>query len=78
MGTVVAESFAQDRLTFLYDFPASQAALAQIRGEVASRFERSGVRSNSRTDSRTRLGAEQAARFEADCTSPQHGIHPRD
>ena len=36
---VVAESFAQDRLTFLYDFPASQAALAQIRGEVASRFE---------------------------------------
>jgi lysyl-tRNA synthetase class 2 len=39
MATVVAESFAQDRLTFLYDFPASQAALAQIRGEVASRFE---------------------------------------
>jgi len=39
MGTVVAESFAQDRLTFLYDFPASQAALAQVRGEVASRFE---------------------------------------
>ncbi len=39
MGTVVAESFASDRLTFLYDFPASQAALAQIRGEVASRFE---------------------------------------
>ncbi len=39
MGTVVAESFALDRVTFLYDFPASQAALAQIRGEVASRFE---------------------------------------
>lgn len=39
MGTVVADSFARDRLTFLYDFPASQAALAQIRGEVASRFE---------------------------------------
>jgi lysyl-tRNA synthetase class 2 len=39
MGTVVAESFARDRLTFLYDFPASQAALAQIRGDVASRFE---------------------------------------
>ena len=39
MSTVVAESFAKDRLTFLYDFPASQAALAQIRGEVASRFE---------------------------------------
>jgi elongation factor P--(R)-beta-lysine ligase len=39
MGTVVAESFAPDCLTFLYDFPASQAALAQIRGPVASRFE---------------------------------------
>jgi lysyl-tRNA synthetase class 2 len=39
MGTVVADSFARDRLTFLYDFPASQAALARIRGEVASRFE---------------------------------------
>ena len=39
MGTVVAESFARDRLTFLFDFPASQAALAQIRGDVASRFE---------------------------------------
>jgi lysyl-tRNA synthetase class 2 len=39
MGTLVAESFARDRLTFLYDFPASQAALAQIRGDVASRFE---------------------------------------
>lgn len=39
MSTVVADSFATDRLTFLYDFPASQAALAQIRGAVASRFE---------------------------------------
>jgi elongation factor P--(R)-beta-lysine ligase len=39
MGTVVAESFAADCLTFLYDFPASQAALAQVRGPVASRFE---------------------------------------
>lgn len=39
MGTVVAESFARDRLTFLYDFPASQAALARTHGEVAARFE---------------------------------------
>jgi elongation factor P--(R)-beta-lysine ligase len=39
MSTVVADAFAKDRLTFLYDFPASQAALAQIRGAVASRFE---------------------------------------
>ena len=39
MGTLVADSFARDRLTFVYDFPASQAALAQLRGPVASRFE---------------------------------------
>jgi lysyl-tRNA synthetase class 2 len=39
MGTAVAASFATDRLTFLYDFPASQAALARIDGEVAARFE---------------------------------------
>jgi lysyl-tRNA synthetase class 2 len=39
LGTVVAESFARDRLTFMYDFPASQAALAQAHGEVAARFE---------------------------------------
>jgi len=39
MGTLVAESFATDRLTFVYDFPRSQAALAQVRGALASRFE---------------------------------------
>jgi lysyl-tRNA synthetase class 2 len=39
MGTLVADGFATDRITFLHDFPASQAALAQIRGAVASRFE---------------------------------------
>ena len=39
MGTVVAASFPTDRLTFLRDFPASQAALARVRGPVASRFE---------------------------------------
>jgi lysyl-tRNA synthetase class 2 len=39
MGTAVAASFPTDRLTFLYDFPASQAALARVEGEVAARFE---------------------------------------
>lgn len=39
MGTVVPDSFATDRLTFVYDFPASQAALARVDGEVAARFE---------------------------------------
>ena len=39
MGTAVAAYFATDCLTFLYDFPASQAALARIDGEIAARFE---------------------------------------
>ena len=39
MATLVAPTFPADRITFLHDFPASQAALAQVRGPVASRFE---------------------------------------
>jgi lysyl-tRNA synthetase class 2 len=39
MATAVSASFATDRLTFVYDFPASQAALARSHGEVAARFE---------------------------------------
>lgn len=39
MASHVAPGFATDRLTFVHDFPASQAALARIRGPVASRFE---------------------------------------
>jgi lysyl-tRNA synthetase class 2 len=39
MATVVAPGLLADRITFVHDFPASQAALAQVRGPVASRFE---------------------------------------
>lgn len=39
MSTLVGPRLGQDRLTFIYDYPASQAALARIRGPVASRFE---------------------------------------
>lgn len=39
MATCVAPGFDQGRITFVHDFPASQAALARIRGPVASRFE---------------------------------------
>jgi lysyl-tRNA synthetase class 2 len=67
MGTVVAESFAKDRLTFLYDFPASQAALAQIRGEVASRFEAFwGPLELANGFHELGSAAEQDARFAAD------------
>lgn len=39
MGTLVGPRLGRERLTFLHDFPASQAALARTQGRVASRFE---------------------------------------
>ncbi len=39
MSTVVGPKLGDGRLTFIYDYPASQAALAKVRGPVASRFE---------------------------------------
>ena len=39
MATRVTARFAEDRITFVRDFPASQAALARVSGAVAARFE---------------------------------------
>ncbi|MGH8175730.1 MAG: EF-P lysine aminoacylase EpmA [Steroidobacter sp.] len=39
MSTLVGPQLGHDRLCFIYDYPASQAALAKVHGEVASRFE---------------------------------------
>lgn len=39
MSLRVAPGFPDDRITFVRDFPASQAALARVDGPVASRFE---------------------------------------
>jgi lysyl-tRNA synthetase class 2 len=39
MATHVTARFADDRVTFVRDFPASQAALARVAGPVAARFE---------------------------------------
>src|SRR4030095_7222692 len=39
MGTLVGPQLGLDRLTFIYDYPASQAALARVHGHLASRFE---------------------------------------
>jgi len=39
MATLVTPGFADGRLTFVRDFPASQAALARTAGPVAARFE---------------------------------------
>ncbi len=38
-GSVVSPKLGLDQPCFVYDFPASQAALARVRGEVAERFE---------------------------------------
>jgi lysyl-tRNA synthetase class 2 len=39
MATLVTARFPSDRITFVRDFPASQAALARVDGPVAARFE---------------------------------------
>lgn len=67
MSTLVGPRLGHDRLSFIYDYPASQAALARVRGEVASRFEAylDGV---ELANGFHELGdaAEQRARFEHD------------
>jgi lysyl-tRNA synthetase class 2 len=67
MGTLVAASFPVDRVTFVHDFPASQAALARIDGDVAARFE-AFVGSLELANGFHELGdaSEQRARFAAD------------
>jgi lysyl-tRNA synthetase class 2 len=39
ISLLVAPGFPADRVTFVHDFPASQAALARVAGPVAARFE---------------------------------------
>lgn len=39
MALLVGPQLGKDRLTFVYDYPASQAALARIHGRIAARFE---------------------------------------
>jgi len=77
MGTVVADSFAPDRLTFLYDFPASQAALAQVRGAVASRFEAFwGPLELANGFHELGVANEQRARFDADRAERRANAQP--
>ena len=70
LSTSVTASFPRDRLTFLYDFPASQAALARTRGPLASRFEAfwGDIELANGFHELTDV-AEQARRFEADLAS---------
>jgi lysyl-tRNA synthetase class 2 len=78
MSTLVGPNLGRERLTFIYDYPASQAALARIRGPVASRFEAylDGI---ELANGFHELGnaAEQRARFEADLADrARRGLPP--
>jgi elongation factor P--(R)-beta-lysine ligase len=67
MATLVAARFPSDAITFLHDFPASQAALARVRGPVASRFEAFwGELELANGFHELGDAAEQSRRFEAD------------
>jgi len=84
MSLRVAPRFAADRITFVRDFPASQAALARISGPVAARFEAfwGGL---ELANGFHELGdaAEQARRFTADAATrrarglPEHDADRR-
>jgi elongation factor P--(R)-beta-lysine ligase len=73
-GSVVSPALGHTRPCFIYDFPASQAALARVRGPVAERFELvwKGVELANgfheladAAEQRARFEAEQAARAAA-------------
>lgn len=78
MSTLVGPQLGRERLSFIYDYPASQAALARIRGRVASRFEAyyEGI---ELANGFHELGAheEQRARFAADLAGRAQRELPR-
>ena len=78
MASHVAPGFADDRLTFVHDFPASQAALARIRGPVASRFEAfwGGLELANGFHELADVG-EQSRRFEMDLADRARRGRPR-
>ncbi|HEX7012120.1 MAG TPA: EF-P lysine aminoacylase EpmA [Steroidobacteraceae bacterium] len=68
MATLVGPHLGHDRLTFIYDYPASQAALARSTGALASRFEAylDGIELANGFHELADAG-EQRRRFERDC-----------
>jgi lysyl-tRNA synthetase class 2 len=77
MATLVAPGFPDDRITFLRDFPASQAALARVNGSVASRFEAFwGALELANGFHELGDAAEQSRRFEADLASRRRRGQP--
>lgn len=78
MSTLVGPCLGRERLSFVYDYPASQAALARVRGRVASRFEAylDGI---ELANGFHELGSavEQRVRFDADLGDrAQRGLPP--
>lgn len=70
MAGCVAARFADDRVTFVRDFPASQAALARVSGPVAARFEAFwGPLELANGFHELGDASEQARRFAADSTT---------
>jgi lysyl-tRNA synthetase class 2 len=67
VSTIVGPQLGRERLSFVYDYPASQAALARAHGRVASRFE-AYLEGIELANGFHELGdaAEQRARFQAD------------
>ena len=64
-------------ITFLYDFPASQAALARIEGPVAARFEAFWGGSSLRTGSTSSATPPSRPRFAADLARRARTGRPR-
>jgi lysyl-tRNA synthetase class 2 len=67
VSTLVGPHLGRERLSFIYDYPASQAALARVHGRIASRFE-AYLEGIELANGFHELGAapEQRARFAAD------------
>jgi lysyl-tRNA synthetase class 2 len=78
VATLVGPQLGHDRLTFVYDYPASQAALARVRGEVASRFEAylDGIELANGFHELANA-AEQRSRFERDLAERERRGLPR-
>lgn len=83
-GSVVSPRLGLQQPCFIYDFPASQAALSRVRGEVAERFElvwrgvelANGFHELADADEQARrFAAERAARAEQGKTQPPADAH---
>jgi lysyl-tRNA synthetase class 2 len=80
MSLHVTARFPEDRITFVRDFPASQAALARVNGPVAARFEAFwGALELANGFHELGDASEQTQRFASDAaTRSERGLPARD